>query len=102
MFQAHAAQHVRCFGELNILIINNLNAVSPWIAEVKERPFEQHNACLSKSMTSSLLIIDDKTEMTTVVGRLLASLLKGNELIAEVDEGHSVTSAAQLEFERRP
>ena len=37
--------------------------------------------------------------MTTLVGRLLAPLLESNELVAEIDEGHGVALAAQLERE---
>jgi hypothetical protein len=32
--QTHAAEDVRCFGELDIVIANDLEAVAPWIAEV--------------------------------------------------------------------
>ena len=74
MVEPHAAQHVGCFGELNVLIINDLNAVAPWIVEVEERSFKLCEACLSKSTTSGLLIVDNRTEMTTLVGRLLAPL----------------------------
>src|SRR5215472_11218802 len=37
--------------------------------------------------------------MATIVSGLPATLLKCNKLIAQVDEGHGVTLAAQLEFE---
>src|SRR5215469_424824 len=37
--------------------------------------------------------------MATIVSGLPAALLKCNKLIAQVDEGHGVTLAAQLEFE---
>ena len=32
--QTHAAEDVRCFGELDIVIADDLDAVAPWIAEV--------------------------------------------------------------------
>jgi hypothetical protein len=34
------------------------------------------------------LIVDDETEVTPIVCRLPAALLKSNELITQVDEGH--------------
>jgi hypothetical protein len=68
MVEAHTAQHVGC------------------LAEVEEQPFEQCDACLSKSTTSGLFVIDNKTEMTTIVYSLLAPLLKGNELVTEINE----------------
>jgi hypothetical protein len=53
-------------------------------------------------MTSGLLVIHNKTEMATIVCRLFAPLLEGDELIAEIDEGHPVTFTTQLEFEQAP
>ena len=38
--------------------------------------------------------------MAAVIGRLLAALLQGDELIAEIDEGHVVALAAQFELEQ--
>ena len=58
--EAHTAQHVGC------------------LAEVEEQPFEQCDA--------GLFVIDNKTEMTTIVYSLLAPLLKGNELVTEINE----------------
>jgi hypothetical protein len=37
--------------------------------------------------------------MPSVIGRLLAAPLQGDELVAEIDEGHAVAFAAQLESE---
>ena len=37
--------------------------------------------------------------MAAVVRRLFAALLKGDELVAQLDEGHGLASAAQLEIE---
>ena len=38
--------------------------------------------------------------MAAVVGRLRATLLQGQELVAEVDEGVAVAAAADLEVEQ--
>jgi len=35
-------------------------------------------------------------EMAAMIRRLLAALLEGNKLVAQIDEGHSVTLAAQI------
>jgi hypothetical protein len=37
-----------------------------------------------------------------LIGRLLASRLQGDELVAEIDEGHAFAFAAQLKFEQTP
>ena len=38
--------------------------------------------------------------MAAVIGRLLAALLQGDELVAEIDEGHVIALAAQFELEQ--
>ena len=83
---------------MNILIINDLNAVAPGIAEVEERSIELCDAGLVQRASSSFLIVNNETEMTTIVGRLFTALLKGDELITKIDECHPVIFAAQLEF----
>ena len=40
--------------------------------------------------------------MATIIRGLLAPFLKSNELIAKVDEGHSVTFATKFELEKAP
>ena len=40
--------------------------------------------------------------MTAVITGLLAALLQGEELIAEIDEGRVLALAAQLELEQAP
>src|SRR6516162_3950748 len=37
--------------------------------------------------------------MAAIVGRLLTALLQGDELVAQVDEGHGVALTAQFEVE---
>jgi hypothetical protein len=43
---------------------------------------------------------DNEAKMPTVVGGLGAALLKSQELIAQVDEGRGLASAAKLELEQ--
>ena len=47
-----------------------------------------------------LLVIDHKPEVTLIVAWLVPALRQGNELVAQVNEGHGVTFAAQREFEK--
>jgi hypothetical protein len=39
MIETHTAENIRRLRELNTRIINNLDAVAPRVAEVKEWPF---------------------------------------------------------------
>jgi hypothetical protein len=54
--QTQAAEDVGGFGELNIVIADDLNAVAPRVAEVKERSLDRRNAgSLEAARTASLL-----------------------------------------------
>ena len=53
-----------------------------------------------KGAPGCFLVIDDKTEMAASVCTLFPARLKGDELIAKIDECHRVTLAPKLEFEK--
>src|ERR1700722_9273466 len=99
MIKTHSMQNVRRLGELNCRVINNLDAVPPWVEEVQERPCDLFDSRRLKSTPSGLLIVYDETEMPSIIGRLLAAALQGDELVAEINEGHVFAFAAQLKFE---
>src|SRR5271168_809143 len=56
--QTHAAEDVGGFGELDIVIANDLNAVAPRVAEVKEWALERRNACSLEAGARRLLVVD--------------------------------------------
>jgi hypothetical protein len=56
--QTHPAEDVGSFGELDIVIANDLNAVAPRIAEVKEWALERRNAGSLEGGARRLLVID--------------------------------------------
>jgi hypothetical protein len=102
VIEAHAMQNIRSIRELNRSIVNNLDAISPRVTKVEERPRNLINARRLERPPSGFLIVNNETEMTTVIRWLFASLLQGYELIAEIDEGHILAFAAKLEFEETP
>ena len=63
-------------------------------------PAVQDRAGLGQDRANRLFVIDDEAEMSPVVRRLRSACLKGQELIAEIDEGHGVALAAQFEVEQ--
>ena len=97
MRQPHAAQHVRRFGELNIVVGDDLEAIAPGVAEVEERP-RQHLTPASARLTDSLLVIHHQPEVATVIRRLTTTLLKREELVAKVDERHAFAFTAKLKI----
>jgi hypothetical protein len=97
----HAAQHVRRLGELDVVVANDLDAITPRIAEVEERSRQHLDARFRQRAADGVLVVDDEPEMATVVRRLFASFLKGKELVAQVDERH-ILLPAKLELEYPP
>src|SRR5262249_12264268 len=93
-------QHVGCLGELDVVVAHDLDAIAPGIAEVEEAAGQHLDASRLQGAPRRLLVVDHQAEMAAVVGRLLAALLERDELIAEVDEGHGLALAAQLEREK--
>ena len=47
-------------------------------------------------------VVDDEAEVAALVGSLAAALGDGEELVAEVEEGHSAHATAQFEREQPP
>src|ERR1700739_3044419 len=80
--QTHAAEDVGGFGELDIVIANDLNAVAPRVAEVKKWALERRYARSLEGGAHRLLVVDHQAEMATIVCRLFAAFLKGDELVA--------------------
>src|SRR5262249_24324074 len=69
------------------------------VAEIKERALDQDNSGSLEGGPRCLLVIDHQSEMATIVRGLLAAFLKSNELVAQIDKGHRIALAAQLELE---
>ena len=98
MRQPYAAQHVRRLGELDTVVANDLDAIAPRVSEVEERSRQHLNACLGHCPAGRVLVVHNKTKVAPTVRRLAASLLKREELVTKVDEGHVLAFTAKLEF----
>ena len=96
--QAHAAQNMRRLGELDVVVADDLNTVAPRVEKIQEAPGQDLHAGGGQSCAHGLLVIDHEPEMAAVVAGLLAALLKGKKLIAEIDKGGMIALAAQREF----
>jgi protein-disulfide isomerase-like protein with CxxC motif len=100
MRQSHTTQHVWRLGELDVVVTDDLYAVAPGIEEIEKLTGQHFHARLRQGMSHGLLVIDNEPKMTTVISGLGATLLEGQELIAQVDEGRGFASAAKLELEQ--
>jgi 2,3-bisphosphoglycerate-independent phosphoglycerate mutase len=97
--QPHATQHIGRLGELNVVVTNDLYAVAPGIAKIKELTIEYADTSRLECLAGRLLVVNHEAKVATIVRRLPATLLKRNKLIAQVDESHGVALAAQFEAE---
>ncbi|SRR6266508_1787106 len=84
MRESHAAQDIRRFRELNIVVPDDLYAVAPGVEKVQKRPGQSLDACLDQCLASSLLVIDYKPKMTAIIGGLRTALLECKELVSEI------------------
>src|SRR5215470_561991 len=64
--EPHAPQHVRCLGELNIGVSDDLDAVAPRVEKVEKRSRQGLNACISQRPTYGFLVIDDQAEVAAI------------------------------------
>ena len=81
MGEPHSAQHGGGFGELNVLVTNDLDTVAPWIEEIKKRPGKDCYARLGKGRADGFLIVDSEAEMPTVVRALGTPFSERDKLI---------------------
>ena len=74
MRQPHAAQHVGCLSELNIVVTDYFYSVAPGVSKIKERPVEWRNTSCLERFAGGLLIVDDEANVATIVRRLRAAV----------------------------
>src|SRR5439155_20229282 len=86
-------------GELDVVVADDLDAVAPRVAEIEELAGQGLDTGLGHRPAHRLLVVDHQAKVPAIVGRLLAALLQGQELVAEIDESHAVALAAKLEIE---
>src|SRR5262249_53712412 len=100
MREPHSAQHVRRFGELDIVVANDLDAIAPRIEEIEKWTGQWLDTRCGERAAHRLLVVDHESEMTAAVGRLGAALLQREELVAQIDERRGLALSAQLELEQ--
>ena len=74
--EAHAAQHVRRLGELDVRVADDLDPVAPGIEEVEKRAGQRLDAGFGERLANGFLVVDDEAEVAAVVGGLPAALLQ--------------------------
>jgi hypothetical protein len=90
-------RNIRCFSELNILVPDYFYAVAPGVE--RSRRLKQGSMRVDQCPASSF-VIDDKAEVTPIVGGLCTALSERKELISQIDERHGIAFASKLEVEQ--
>jgi len=93
---AHPLENVIGFGELDVVVGHNLDAIAPGIANI-EPIVDALDAEPVQCPLYGVAVIDDKTEMALGVGWLASAEGKLDKLITEIDEGIVRAFATQLE-----
>src|SRR6266516_3603255 len=99
MIEPHAAQHRRGLRELDLAVLNDLNVVPPRVAKVEEAAREDLGVSPRERGSNGLLVVDDETEVTGLVGRLRPAFGESDELIAHLDERHPREPLVDLHLE---
>jgi hypothetical protein len=100
--QAHTLQDSGRLRELNVAVLDELHLVAPGIAKVDPAAGKDLDARRVEGGANDLSIVDDQPEVAVPVRRLGAALGQGDELVPDVDEGHSRHMSAQLALEDPP
>src|SRR5438132_13587102 len=98
MSEAHAAKHVRCLRELDVVVADDFDPISPWVEKIEKRPGQRLDSRSRQCLPHALFVVDDEPKMPSVVGRLPTTFLKRNELIAKINERHRVAPATKRDI----
>jgi hypothetical protein len=97
---AHALENVIRLGELDVVVGHDLDAISPWIANIQP-VIDAFDTEFIQCPLHRLAVVDDETEMALGIGHLGPTKRELDELVAEIDERVVVAFAAELEVEDR-
>jgi heme exporter protein A len=76
--------------------------IAPGVAEVEAAASEKLRSLCLEAATHLLAVVDHEPEVTLLVRGLASALGEHEELVADIDEGHTGYAAAQLELEDAP
>jgi len=85
--QAHAFEHPSGLGELDLVVLHDLDAVAERVTEFEATTGQDVGLRRLERAPGGLLVVDDEAEVPLLTG---AGLEQGDELIADVDEGREI------------
>jgi hypothetical protein len=84
---------------LNVGVSDDLDSIAPRVQEIEKRAGQRLDACVGQCRADGLLVIDDQSKMTAIVGGLCTAPLEHHELVTEVDERCRIGLASKFEFD---
>src|SRR5215469_13672361 len=97
--EAHCMQYMRRLGELNIGVLDDLDAVSPGVEKIEERSGQEPSARRLDPRAHARAVIDDKAEMPALVFVASFGFHQVDELVAELDESIARAFSPKREIE---
>src|SRR5262245_35689389 len=90
---------MRCLGELDVGIGDDLDAIAPRIQEIEKRPVHHARARGLGEPAHARTVVDHQAKMPAAVPVRLLGLAQRQELVAHIDESLALAAAAQREAE---
>src|SRR5215472_3490072 len=84
--EAHCMQYMRRLGELNIGVLDDLDAIAPRVEKIEERSGQEPSARRLDPRAHAGAVIDDEAEMPALVFVAGFGFHQIDELVAELDE----------------
>src|ERR1700693_3290081 len=100
MRQSHPAHDARRFGELDVVVADDLYAIAPRVEEVEKLAWQRLDACVGQRLADCVLVVDHQSKMAAVISGLRAALLEREELVAQIDEGRRSAFAPKFKIEQ--
>jgi hypothetical protein len=97
---AHAPENVIRLSELDVVVRDDFDAISPWIENIQP-VIDALDAEFVQCPLHRLAVVDDETEMALGIRHLGSTERELDELVAEIDERVVIALAAELEVENR-
>ena len=100
--EAHAAQYRSSLRELNLVVLHDLDEISPGVEEIEAPARQNLDAGRLERPPCRLPVVYDQSEMAVVVRLLLPAAGESDELISHIDERHLMGASTQRELEDLP
>ena len=97
--EVHPFENLGSFRELDAGVFDHLEVVAPGVPEVEPPAGQDLGPGFHERATCGLQVVHDQADVPRLIRRLAPARAQGDELVANVDEGHPGAASAELELE---